>query len=412
MEKKIIVIIIGSSIVLITLAITLFFYYKNPNTSPDNATTTTTPATLGKTMATNFYDMNKLEKLLQDINKSLCGSTESDINKINIRKLFLISYLNNDLDKMDALAVLSVSSIMSGYNKTAGIPLTEKVIEYNPTTNKVKVLRDLLINNVTYFNANEEIDFDRSKSIQDLHKQFLQTINSKGDIKSYIRTLSFLDGGYVLMMYNKIVMISIDNLSYDMYDDISNMCGPTTLCTTDCDGKRMRDSTTGNVISDQSIYAKVCTNGKCNTNNVCRANGPNSFWIQAKGDYAQNPLPSWKGGQTAVKNLNSSIWFSTLDSCLSNRKKLFGYYNDPFIIGYGYIGNSDDNGPRCRQDVNSGKFWLQLGGDFQNAYLKSNGNESYSPWLGYGYSFNGDTTQVYNTEAECRADMANKLHIL
>ena len=110
--------------------------------------------------------------------------------------------------------------------------------------------------------------------------------------------------------------------------------------------------------------------------------------------------------------MNSSIWFSTLNSCLSNRKRLFGYYNDPFIIGYGYIGNSDDNGPRCRQDVNSGKFWLQLGGDFQNAYLKSNGDGTYSPWLGYGYSLNGNTTKVYNTEAECRADIPNKLYIL
>lgn len=413
MEKKTIVIIIGSSIVLITLAITLFFYYKNPNTSPDNATANTPPPPpeLAKTMAKycsegpepNFvaYYSQKVWKLIQDINISMCGSVLESFQKDsqflkNIRKLLLIAYLNNDTDKMDAFCLL-IGVITSTDNKY------NKVIEYIPTTNKIKLLPEFILVKQGIFTANQEINFERTKSLQELQKQTIQstsTIKNIDDLIIYIRSLSFLE------IYYSGLMLSKDNFGNG--DDIANMC-KSDRCAESCQGNNVNGK------DDQGFFSKICNYGKCNTNNMCRTDGFNNFWLQVGGDYTNNIPPIWKSGQTAVRFSPSSfstsnIWFSSINDCINNKNRIFGCYNDPLISGCGYIGNSDTYGPRCKQDVNSGKFWLQLGGDFQNAYLKSNSDGTYSSWLGYGYSSNGNTTQVYNTEAECRADIPNKIY--
>ena len=109
--------------------------------------------------------------------------------------------------------------------------------------------------------------------------------------------------------------------------------------------------------------------------------------------------------------INGDMWFphGNLQKCIDARKTLFGYHRDPFIFGYGFTGNSDTNGPRCRQDTKSGKYWLQIGGDYNNAYLVANSDGTYSPWLGYGYSSDGKTTQIYDTQKACQDDMPNKI---
>lgn len=160
----------------------------------------------------------------------------------------------------------------------------------------------------------------------------------------------------------------------------------------------------------------VCNKKRCVTNNLCRPGGPGTnyaYWIQVGGNYINvKDNSSWYGGQSGVgMGENRLIWSTNLDNCKNLKSKVFGYHKEPSVKGYGYIGNSDTKGPRCRLDSKQKKYWFQLGGDFENAYLIKNNDGTYSPWLGYGYSeeMDGLTVPVYDNESECQAASSDKI---
>jgi hypothetical protein len=156
----------------------------------------------------------------------------------------------------------------------------------------------------------------------------------------------------------------------------------------------------------------VCNKKRCVTDNLCRPGQlGNGYWIQVGGNYIRvKDNSSWYGGQSGVGLPgNQLIWSRDLDTCKDLKSKVFGYHKDPSVKGYGYIGNSDTKGPRCSFDSKQKKYWFQLGGDFENAYLIKNNDGTYSPWLGYGYSekMDGLTVPVYDDAYTCQANSKN-----